>query len=376
MPAPCRSGAIPQSGFPACWIADARESSARKYRQRKVSLLAEKVETQQELEEARHLGFSYFQGYFFCKPSMIETREIPGNKLHPASTAQRRCRSRDSTIAAIEELFKREPSLLYRLLRYLNSPVLGLRIGNPQRSPRTFPSRRTRISPLGLRLRGRGYERGKPPELVRTALTRAYFCEEFLRRRGIDKLKDPASFSWACSPSPMPCWTSPSNEVLSSSPSPGSQNRSLRRRKRFPRSLRLAPLASSAPNGRSLLGSRPPPGLQRRKRFPAPTNPPSRKLPPRVCKHPTATSKNKICHPERSEGPAFLAAPISIFFSNFTLLSPSGGIVPHSFLCVHAGHRHSRPSHALIPRLPFPRPRCSPQFVRTIHQCASSQFHN
>ena len=28
--------------------------------------------------EARDLGYSYFQGYFFCKPSMISGRDIPG----------------------------------------------------------------------------------------------------------------------------------------------------------------------------------------------------------------------------------------------------------------------------------------------------------
>ena len=48
-----------------------RERVARKYRGRNISLLAEKVETPEELEEARRLGFTYFQGYFFCKPSMM-----------------------------------------------------------------------------------------------------------------------------------------------------------------------------------------------------------------------------------------------------------------------------------------------------------------
>ena len=56
------------------------EPLARKYTDNNIRLLAEKVETESEFREARDLGFSYFQGYFFCKPSMVETREIPGNK--------------------------------------------------------------------------------------------------------------------------------------------------------------------------------------------------------------------------------------------------------------------------------------------------------
>jgi len=57
-----------------------RNALARKYTDKNIRLLAEKVETESEFREARDLGFSYFQGYFFCKPSMVETREIPGNK--------------------------------------------------------------------------------------------------------------------------------------------------------------------------------------------------------------------------------------------------------------------------------------------------------
>src|SRR5208283_5071974 len=86
----------------------------------------EKVETLQDLDEAKSLGFSYFQGYFFCKPSMIETREIPGNKIIQLQLLNA-VAVPELDFNQIEELLKQEPSLLYRLLRYLNSPVLGLR---------------------------------------------------------------------------------------------------------------------------------------------------------------------------------------------------------------------------------------------------------
>ena len=72
-----------------------------------LALLAEKVETEQDLAEARHLGFSYFQGYFFCKPSMIETREIPGNKLIQLELLNA-VAAPELDYSAIEELLKRE----------------------------------------------------------------------------------------------------------------------------------------------------------------------------------------------------------------------------------------------------------------------------
>jgi EAL and modified HD-GYP domain-containing signal transduction protein len=48
----------------------ARTRIAEKYRGRNIALLAEKIERQAEMQEAQKLGFTYFQGYFFCKPSM------------------------------------------------------------------------------------------------------------------------------------------------------------------------------------------------------------------------------------------------------------------------------------------------------------------
>src|SRR5208283_3525123 len=156
----------------------ARRALAVKYRSPNISLLAEKVETLQDLDEAKSLGFSYFQGYFFCKPSMIETREIPGDKLLQLELLNAVTAS-GLDYSAIEELLKREPSLLYRLLRYLNSPLLGLRT--------EVHSVRQALSLLGEQEFRRWVSifavvtmsSGKPPELVRTALTRAYFCEEF-----------------------------------------------------------------------------------------------------------------------------------------------------------------------------------------------------
>jgi len=43
-------------------------------RQYPVKLLAEKVETHEEFEFCRDLGFDYFQGYFFCKPKIISSQ--------------------------------------------------------------------------------------------------------------------------------------------------------------------------------------------------------------------------------------------------------------------------------------------------------------
>ncbi len=153
-----------------------REAVAVKYRGNRIALLAEKVETGRQMEEARDLGFSFFQGYFFCKPSMLETREIPGNKVIYLQLLNA-VAAPELNFKTIEEILKQEPSLLYRLLRYLNSPILGLRaeIRDVPHAIAMLGEREFRRWASIFALVSLGNR--KPPELVRTALTRAYFCE-------------------------------------------------------------------------------------------------------------------------------------------------------------------------------------------------------
>lgn len=193
-----------------------RERIAKKYENGKVTLIAEKVETEKELDEARHLGFTYFQGYFFCKPSMIQTREIPGDKLVMMQLLDA-VAATEFDYPAIERLFKREPSLHYRLLRYLSSPLLGLR------------TEVSSIQEAMVLLGGDEFRRwvsifavvamssGKPPELVRTALTRAYFCESFSAAAGLADKKS-AMFLMGLLSITDALLDKPLNEVLLSVP--------------------------------------------------------------------------------------------------------------------------------------------------------------
>ncbi|HTT32531.1 MAG TPA: HDOD domain-containing protein [Methylomirabilota bacterium] len=150
---------------------------ARRFRSNGVQLVAEKVETQADMKRARSLGFAYFQGFFFCKPMMVEGRDIPGNKL----TYFQLLKAISEPVLSysqIEELLKHEPALVYKLLRYMNSPLVGLRV--------EIHGVREAIALLGDKEFRRwvsvvavvAMSSDKPPEIIRTALTRGYFCEE------------------------------------------------------------------------------------------------------------------------------------------------------------------------------------------------------
>ena len=48
-----------------------------RYKSYQITFLAEKVETREEYETALKDGFDLFQGYFFSKPIVLSTKDIP-----------------------------------------------------------------------------------------------------------------------------------------------------------------------------------------------------------------------------------------------------------------------------------------------------------
>ena len=139
-------------------------------------MLAEKVETREEFLAAKKAGFVYFQGYFFRRPEMLSTHEIPANQLNYLRMWQAVARP-ELDIREVEEVIKGEASLCYRLLRYLNSAAFGFGT--------EIHSVRHALSLLGEREVRRwirlvatlGAGQNKSSDLVLSALVRARFCE-------------------------------------------------------------------------------------------------------------------------------------------------------------------------------------------------------
>jgi EAL and modified HD-GYP domain-containing signal transduction protein len=154
-----------------------RKSIAKRYLPLGLRLLAEKVETEGELQEARSLGYGYYQGYFFCKPSMVSNRDLPAGRATCLRLLEK-CTASELDYEQIEDVFRQEPALAIRLLQFLNSPMLTLReeIHNVRQAISLLGEREFRrwVAVVALVTMADG----KPPELMRTALTRAYFCEE------------------------------------------------------------------------------------------------------------------------------------------------------------------------------------------------------
>jgi len=98
---------------------------ARRFRRSRVTLLAEKVETHEQFRAATGMGYTLFQGYFFCRPQTMQARDLPSAHLGYLEIL-RRAYEPDVDVPELARAIREEPSLCYRLLRYLNSAAWGV----------------------------------------------------------------------------------------------------------------------------------------------------------------------------------------------------------------------------------------------------------
>ena len=148
----------------------------RRYGPWRCRMLAEKIETQDAFVRAREQGFVYFQGYFFRRPEMLPTRDMPANRLHYLRMLQEVSQP-ELDVPKLEKLIKLEMPVCYRLLRYLNSAVFGFK--------REIHSVRHALTILGERELRRwvrlvaavGAGQDKTSDLVLAALVRGQFGE-------------------------------------------------------------------------------------------------------------------------------------------------------------------------------------------------------
>ncbi|MFN2337829.1 MAG: EAL and HDOD domain-containing protein, partial [Gammaproteobacteria bacterium] len=159
-----------------------REDLARhveQLRQHQVKLLAEKIETEEEFEYCKGLGFDYFQGYFLSRPSVVQGSQLPPNRLAVLQLLAK-VQDPNSDARDLELLISQDVALSYKLLRYINSAFFAF--------PKEIDSIRQAVVYLGMRaiktwvsllaVAGLG---DKPVELVPQAMQRARMCELLAR---------------------------------------------------------------------------------------------------------------------------------------------------------------------------------------------------
>ena len=169
-----------QKTTPAC-----RKELVNRYGPGGTTMLAEKVESEEEFEQAVSFGYQYFQGYFFERPALVFGRPLPISTLALLRILGELANP-DVSVNRLEVLVKQHVSLSYKLIRYINSGAFAWR-GSIQ-------SLRHALALMGMDqlrkllslmvvadINGKG-----PRELLVTALVRARMSEILGPRFGLE----------------------------------------------------------------------------------------------------------------------------------------------------------------------------------------------
>lgn len=97
-----------------------RMNIIKQYGNGRIRFLAEKVETHEEHQMAISMGYSLFQGYYYCKPVLVKTQGIPPstlNHLHLIKVLEKR----DPDFDELVEIIEKDVAFTYEILKIANS---------------------------------------------------------------------------------------------------------------------------------------------------------------------------------------------------------------------------------------------------------------
>jgi EAL and modified HD-GYP domain-containing signal transduction protein len=149
------------------------------------TVVADNIHTHDAYRKARAAGVQYFQGFYFCHPELFPNGTVPADRAHHMEILRELFKD-PLNLKTLVPLVSRDPSLVYRVLRFVNSPICAVR--NPVTSletaivilgDKTF----RRIAMLAIQCT---LSQEQSPELLRMAQTRARFCREAAGFAGLD----------------------------------------------------------------------------------------------------------------------------------------------------------------------------------------------
>lgn len=140
-----------------------------------IRLLAERVETEEQYLFCYRLGYDYFQGYFFAKPKIVEGSAIPPSRL---SVLELLAKLNDPDISLVElsKLISKDVALSEKLMKFVGSLLADSSVQVSSIHAAVLRFGLQRLQSWGGMLALTMLD-DKPPELFRTALVRAKFCE-------------------------------------------------------------------------------------------------------------------------------------------------------------------------------------------------------
>ncbi|MDK9738347.1 HDOD domain-containing protein [Vibrio sp. D404a] len=152
----------------------------KKHQGKKYSFLAERVETEEEFQQAKQAGFKFFQGYFFSKPEIVKTKYISPEHVIAMELFQEVCKPQVD-FQRVENIVAKDVALSYKLLRFVNtmSPRLEVSISSFRQALVYLGQDKLKMF-VSLAVASYVSDK-KPKELYSLSLQRAQFCQRMSR---------------------------------------------------------------------------------------------------------------------------------------------------------------------------------------------------
>lgn len=168
------------------------QSEVKRYKTRGLTVLAERIESQQVYDACRAAGFDLFQGYYFARPEIVKGRRM-APQVAVLAEAINRLGDEDFNTRDLEQVFAADPSLTFKLLRIANSAANGGGGVDSVRKAIAMVGRAALRRWLAVLLAASGPQaRGEDKERFRVALERARFAELIAER--VDRRRSPSAF--------------------------------------------------------------------------------------------------------------------------------------------------------------------------------------
>ena len=106
------------------YLPDDLERRVSDLRRLQSRILAENVNTYDDLEFCKSLEFDFYQGHFLCKPA-AQKKEMPVNRMTMLRLLSK-LQDAQTAMPDLEALVSQDVSLSYKLLRYANSAAVAL----------------------------------------------------------------------------------------------------------------------------------------------------------------------------------------------------------------------------------------------------------
>ena len=147
-----------------------------KLKQHRVKLVAEKIETYEQFETFKEMGFDFFQGYFLARPEIVRHRKLGASKLTMLELISASS-SRELDFDKISSIIERDPALTYLLLRFINNPLTNKRNKISSLKHALNYMGEVEVKKFIALLALANLNEGQPSELLQMSLVRAKFCE-------------------------------------------------------------------------------------------------------------------------------------------------------------------------------------------------------